>query len=137
VKIPRHAKKEPVAVPMTTFTDLIFTLIIFFMATTTFREQERDIQVNLPDDSKNESLSSVEKVIVINVRKSGAYVLKGEQVTLDELARLVAAAVKADPTQKVLVRADQEALHGYVAQAVAICKQVGVSEANIGYEVPR
>ena len=38
--------------------------------------------------------------------------------------------------KKVLIRGDQEALHGYVAKAVAICRSAGIKEANIGYQAP-
>lgn len=121
---------------VTPVVDLMFTLLIFFMTTTVFKEIERDIQVNLPTDSSQETLSSADKVIVINVRKNGTYIMADKQVNPDEMAVLIGDAVKRDPGQKVLVRADQEALHGYVARAIAMCRHAGVSQANIGYQVP-
>lgn len=117
--------------------DIMFILIIFFLATTTFKEVERDIQVQLPVDSQGETLSSSDKVIVVNVRKNGTYIVQDQQVTVEEMAQLVADSVKENPGQKVLIRADQESLHGYVARAVAVCRHVGVNEANIGYQIPR
>ncbi len=116
--------------------DVMFILIIFFLATTTFKEEERDIQVALPQDAQGETLSASDKVIVINIRKSGTYVMLDRQVTVEEMADLVKASLVEDPNQKVLIRADQEALHGYVAQAVATCKHAGVNEASIGYQIP-
>jgi biopolymer transport protein ExbD len=137
MRIPRQTSTESPAVPMTTFTDLVFTLLIFFMVTTTFREEERDIQVNLPEDTQAQTLSAADKLIVINVRKTGVYLVRDRQLTVEELAKAIKAEIAEDPNRKVLVRADQEALHGYVAQAIATCKHVGVNEANIGYEVAR
>jgi len=116
--------------------DVMFILIIFFLATTTFKEEERDIQVALPQDAKGETLSSSDKVIVINIRKSGSYVMLDRQVTVEEMDDLVRQSLVENPNQKVLIRADQEALHGYVARAVAICKHAGVAQANIGYQIP-
>jgi len=116
--------------------DVMFILIIFFLATTTFKEEERDIQVALPRDVQGETLSSSDRVIVINIRRSGTYVMLDRQVTVEEMAELVKVSLAEDPNQKVLIRADQEALHGYVARAVATCKHSGVSEANIGYQIP-
>ncbi len=115
--------------------DMMFTLIIFLMATTTFQEIERDIKVNLPVESHIEALSSSDKVIVVNVRKSGAYIVQDRQVTPEEMMQMVADAMKNNPDQKVLVRADQEALHGYVARAISACRRAGAKEANIGYQV--
>ena len=116
--------------------DVMFILIIFFLATTTFKEEERDIQVSLPQDTQGKTLSSSDKVIVINIRKSGSYVMLDRQVTVEEMADLVKASLLENPNQKILIRADQEALHGYVARAVTVCKHAGVGKANIGYQIP-
>ena len=122
---------------MVPFIDVVLVLLIIFMVMTPFlvKMQERDIQVNLPVDAQNQTLSTVD-VITINVRRNGAYVVQGKQVTLEEMAQIVMAAVKVNANQKVLIRGDQEALHGYVAKAVSTCKRAGVKEAKIGYQVP-
>ena len=122
---------------MVPFIDIVLVLLIIFMVLTPVlvKMQERDIQVNLPVDAQNQTLSNVD-VITINVRRNGAYVVQGKQVTLEEMAQIVIAGVKANANQKVLIRGDQEALHGYVAKAVSTCKRAGVKEAKIGYQVP-
>ena len=122
---------------MVPFIDIVLVLLIIFMVLTPVlvKMQERDIQVNLPVDAQNQTLSTVD-VITVNVRRNGSYVVQGKQVTLEEMAQIVMAGVKANPNQKVLIRGDQEALHGYVAKAVSTCKRAGVKEARIGYQVP-
>jgi biopolymer transport protein ExbD len=137
MRIRRASAQTSDEINITSLLDVMFILIIFFMATTTFREEERDVQVRLPQDAQGKALSSAERVIVVNVRKSGAYVVMNDQVTVEEMAKLVIDAVKNDPEVKVLVRADQEALHGYVARAIATCRHAGVSSANIGYQLPK
>ena len=137
MKIARGRQDSSEIINMSSLLDVMFILIIFFLATTTFKEEERDIQVQLPQDAQGETLSSSDKVIVINIRRSGAYVMLDQQVTVEEMSRLVTDAVKEDAGQKVLVRADQEALHGYVARAVSTCKHAGVASANIGYQLPK
>ena len=47
----------------------MFILIIFFLATATFTEEERDIQVNLPQSAAARS-TQAPKMIVINVRET-------------------------------------------------------------------
>jgi biopolymer transport protein ExbD len=137
MRIRRETEGGSEIINMSSLLDVMFILIIFFLATTTFKEEERDIQVSLPQDTEGTTLSSADKVIVINVRKSGAYVLLDQQVTVEEMKQVLADELKEDPNQKVLIRADQEALHGYVARAVSMCKHAGVHEANIGYQLPR
>jgi len=123
---------------MVPFIDVVLVLLIIFMVLSPMlvKMQERDIQVNLPVDSQNQALSTMDDVIAINVRRNGSYVLRGKQVTVEEMTQALKDAVAQNKDKKILVRGDQEALHGYVAKAVAICRQAGVKEANIGYQAP-
>jgi biopolymer transport protein ExbD len=134
VKIRRTDESGSDSINITSLLDVMFILIIFFLATTTFQEEERDIKVNLPESIEGKALSSVTKLLVINVRKNGTYLLGAEEVDVSQLQQKLAAAAESDPEQKVLVRGDREALHGYVAAAVAMCRRAGVREANIGYK---
>ncbi len=133
--IRRYTEDQSEIINMSSLLDVMFILIIFFLATTTFQQEERDIRVSLPSDSRGQTLSSAERVIVVNVRKSGAYVVLNQQMTVEEMAEAMRKEIKKDPDKKVLVRADREALHGYVAKAIAVCKHAGVSQANIGYQL--
>ena len=136
MKIRRPSESDASVINVSSLVDVMFILIIFFLATTTFQQEERDIKVNLPESAEGQSLSTATKLIVVNVRADGTYVMGGKEVAVDALGRALVDAVKADPGQKVLVRGDQQALHGHVAAAVSLCKQVGVHEANIGYQLP-
>ena len=134
----RRASEEPRSlIDIAPLIDIMFTLIIFFLATTTFEKEERDIKVSLPDSGKSNTLSSAPKVVVINVREDGSYYLGQETVTLPLLQERLVEAVAAKSDQKVLIRGDQRALHGHVAAAVLACKKAGIHEANIGYKLPR
>lgn len=134
MRIKRDRNEDSEVINITSLLDVLFILIIFFLVTTTFKNLEIDQQVNLPADSEGKPLGETEPVIVINVRKSNAYMMMGKQVTVEEMSAIVADAVKETPGKKVLIRADQEALHGYVAKAVATCRHAGIAEANIGYD---
>jgi len=125
---------------MVPFIDITLVLLIIFMVMSPMlvKMQERDIQVNLPVDSQSQALSTMDSnLITINVRRNGSYVVRSKQITVEEMTQLIQDAVKSNPGQKVLVRGDQEALHGYVAKAIAVCRYSGVKDANIGYQVPQ
>lgn len=111
--------------------DIMFILIIFFLVTMSFHEQETDMAVNLPETDL--TLSSAVQVLVINIRNDGSYYLNDKRMDLQALNEELLNVVQRNPDQKVLVRADRNALHGQVAQAIAAARRVGVSEANIGY----
>ena len=118
--------------------DVMFILIIFFLVTTTFKEEEIDHMVNLPVDAKNQSLTqSTGNLIKINIRKSGAYVLMGKQVTEEQISDWMKTEVKKKPDIKVLIRSDQDAKHLYLANVMSICRHVGVPRANIAVKTER
>ncbi len=137
MRIGRSAPPAEDIINITPLVDMMFILVIFFSLTSVFQQEERDIQVNLPETTEDQTLSSASKVIVINVRKDGTYVMGAQRATIQEIGKLLTTALEADPNQKVLVRGDQQALHGHVAAAVVACKRAGVHEANIGYQVAR
>ena len=134
MRIRRQTESEKTIINVTSLLDVMFILIIFFLATSTLQREEHDISVNLPTDSGTASLSSTTKTLVINVRKSGMYYIQNGTKTIDEMRKIVSEAVTHNPEQKVLIRGDREALHGHVAAAVSVCKNSGIQEANIGYQ---
>ena len=108
---------------------------------TTFREEEHDILINLPDVSKRgTALSTAMKLIVVNVRSADRneedplYVVGGQGVNLLQLREIVAAGVKNNADQKVLIRGDNHAFWGDGARALAACRAAGVTKANVGFD---
>ena len=120
--------------------DCMFILLIFFLATSTFEQEELDIKVNLPQSAADKSLTAATNLIVINIRAAdrpkdeGLYIVSNKQMTLEQLKATVAEAVKGNPDQKILVRGDRRAFHGDVAAAVTACSEAGIKEVNIGYD---
>ncbi len=118
--------------------DVMFILIIFFLVTTTFKEEEIDHMVNLPVDARNQSLTqSTGNLAKINIRKSGAYVLMGKQVTEEEISTWMAAEYSKKPDLKILIRSDQDAKHLYLANVMSICRHVGIARANIAVKTEK
>ena len=117
---------------MSSLLDVLFILIIFFLVTTTFKQQEDDHRVDLPVDQRNQALSNkAGDVIKVNIRKSGAYVIMDKPVTEEMVEKTMKNAVEKRPDVKVLIRADKEAKHLYVANVLSICKFVGVKDTHI------
>lgn len=135
MRIPRDEAGEGSGVPdMTPFIDCMFILIIFFLAAATFRQEEVDIQVNLPHADAKAALSAAPQVLVINVRQDGRYGVGARGLEFGALVSAVRESVAGNPAQKVLIRGDRAARHEHVAAAVRACKEAGVARANIGYD---
>ena len=119
-------------ISMTNLMDILLILISFFLVASSFTEEEIDHTVNLPSDTKNQSLTqAANQLININIRKNGSYVVTGKQVTEEHIAKWMAEEVAKKPDIKVLIRCDQDAKHLYLANILSICRHVGVPKANI------
>ena len=134
MRIPREESSDDNVINISSLLDVMFILIIFFLATATFTEEERDIQVNLPQSAAAQSSTQAPKMIVINVREDGSYHVANQTMDIASLKNTLIEAVSSNPDQKVMVRGDRNALHGNVANAISVCKQVGIHKTNIGYE---
>ena len=134
MRIPREEPSDDNVINISSLLDVMFILIIFFLATATFTEEERDIQVNLPQSAAAQSSTQAPKMIVINVREDGTYHVANQTMDIASLKNTLIEAVSSNPDQKVMVRGDRNALHGNVANAISVCKQVGIHKTNIGYE---
>ena len=115
--------------------DVMFILIIFFLVTTTFKEEEIDHLVNLPTDKRNQSMSQLKgNVIKINIRENGSYNVMGTQMTEEQLTawmegrarpahagRKLQAAVRETPLAAVafVAQAGQDAALEQALRAVA------------------
>ncbi len=134
MRIPRQEENDEDVINISSLLDVMFILIIFFLATATFTEEERDIQVNLPQSGAAQSVTQAPKMIIINVRQDGTYQVAQESHDLTTLRETLVQSVKNNPDQKVLVRGDKNAAFGFIANAVSLCKEVGIHKANLGFE---
>ena len=128
----KGSSQEGDIINISSMIDVMFILIIFFLVTTTFKEEEVDHLVKLPVESRNQSLTQTAgNLIKVNIRDNGAYVVMGQAVTEEKLTEWMQEEREKKPEIKVLVRCDKESKHLYLANVMSICRFVGVPEANI------
>lgn len=131
IRDPLHEQEEPYnLVPLT---DMVFNLLIFFMAATTFTQVEKELGIELPHVSTLTPISAQPKQLIINIKQDGTTVVAGKTVTPRELIPLVQALMKKDPEGAVIIRTDERTVMRHFADVTRICKQQGVREAKIVY----
>ena len=113
--------------------DILFTLIIFFLVTSTFEKKEKEEKVQLPRHGGS-SLVNKERPFYINVLRDGTYRVQGETVDLDTLQVRLNNRHKEKPEQRVVIRGDAKAFHGQTTAALAAASQAGFPSANIAWD---
>lgn len=133
MKLIRAQDEEATGIDVAPLIDILFTLIIFFLVTTTFQEKEKEEEVRLPRQGGS-SLVNKDRPFYINVLQDGTYSVGGEIVKLDDLELKLKLRFEEKPDQKLVLRGDSKAFHGQTASALDVARRVGFSKASIAYD---
>lgn len=117
---------------LTPLIDVVFLLLIFFLVTSEFEEEERRLDIVLPSATSAVPMTSKPREVVVDIDADGAVFLRGEMTSLDELQRLLGIAVASNPTnQTVVIRADRNTSFQPVVSVMDICNRSGVSDYSV------
>ena len=130
--------KDPFTEPEEPFnfiplTDMVFNLLIFFMAATTFAQVERELGIQLPRATTFASLSSIPQEMVVNIDERGTPIVKRQTHTPQSLTDLLAPMARQNPNLRVIIRADERGTVKNFATVTDAVKRAGVGEAKIVY----
>jgi biopolymer transport protein ExbD len=103
------ADEDKTDINLSPMIDCIFILLIFFIVTTVFVE-EQGIQVAKPDAAASVSLEEKENV-VLEITADDKILFGGHEIGLSEVTAKVKSLVK-DPETPVVIRADEKAHQG-------------------------
>jgi biopolymer transport protein ExbD len=113
--------------------DMVFLLLIFFLVATTFAQEEREINIQLPDASLSQPISAPPQQVIINILADGTTKVGGRAYDRPQLRELLTRVVTNEPEREVLIRADERSIHKYFADVASLCRRVGINEVKIGY----
>lgn len=117
------------ALSLTPLIDVVFLLLIFFLVATRFAQEDRELDVPLPDASEAKPLTVAPKEVFINIDQQGHFYVGGQEVDAQELeAILVRAATNNPLNQSVIIRADKRVPFDFVVQAINLCKKAGIHD---------
>ena len=131
-----RASRREATVELTPLIDVVFLLLIFFMVSTSF-VQNQALYVDLPqangDAQPNEDL-----FINVVVQQNGRYEIEGSIVvdtSLQGLAKTLQAVVEKNAARRtslpVVISADATATHQSVVRVMDACAQVGLTQISL------
>jgi biopolymer transport protein ExbD len=120
---------------LTPIIDVVFLLLIFFLVATRFEEEERSLDVVLPQASEAMPLVAKPKELFVNVDDRGRYFVSGQFVTEAELeAALVQAAANNPGRQTVIIRADKRCVWQFIVTVMDLCNKAGIRDYRVTAE---
>lgn len=129
----RNARKHKLKaeINVVPFIDVMLVLLIIFMITAPLIKQ--GVEVKLPELPEGQSKSfdqSKVKAIVITV-KEDAYYIVDQQVSIDQIAKVVQEQRALNPSVQVLVKGDQAVLYQKVISLIGELKTAGINDAGL------
>lgn len=117
---------------LTPLIDVVFLLLIFFLVTSEFEEEERRLDIVLPTATSAVPMTGKPREIVIDIDDDGNVYLGGQTTTFGDLERLLKAAVAKNPTnQTAVIRADRSASFQPVVTVMDVCNQSGITDYSV------
>jgi biopolymer transport protein ExbD len=135
--VPVAIRKSPSAatLSLTPMIDVVFLLLIFFLVSTRFEQEERDMDVDLPQASEAEPTTFQGKDIFVTVTPEGRYFVEGKQLDASGVEAFLTAAHQSNPGgQRVMIRADRESRTRHVVAVMNACNKAHIRNYSIATE---
>jgi biopolymer transport protein ExbD len=116
---------------MTPMIDVVFNLLIFFLLSSTYLNEERNVELQLPRVSTAAPLTDAPQELSIDVHSDGRIVVEGKPLTLERIRERLQRALANYPDQAVAIRGDATVAYEKVAQVVAVCREVGIRRLDM------
>jgi biopolymer transport protein ExbD len=110
---------------LTPLIDMLFLLIIFFIVTSAFVEEEKILEVELAKSQFAEPLTSPQSPIVINITIDGAIFLGATPVTKTELTEQLRTIHGDHKGRQVQIRGDRRVAFQHVVDVHGLVNEIG------------
>jgi biopolymer transport protein ExbD len=117
---------------VTPLVDVVLVVLIIFMATAPMIAR-RAIRVDVPRVAKSDK--SATDALAVALDGKHELTLSGKRTTLDELKKVLSAAIAAKPEQAITLSADKALPYGEVAELLDAVRSSGIKK--VGLEVQR
>ena len=135
VQIKRSTAIESLSI--TPLIDVVFLLLIFFLVSSRFSEEERELDLNLPSVSEALPATLEPSELVINIDREGRFFIDGAFRQSEQVEQILRRAQTNNPlTQTVVIRGDRQTDWEAIATAMSLCKKVGIFEYTATMDDP-
>ena len=120
--LPEQRRPKPQIV-VTNLIDVILLLVFFFMITSSFAQDKRQVPVELPQAGSASIIDA--ELMTIQVDKAGAVLWTGKPVSSVKLEHIVSRYLGTRKDRPVLLEADQGVSYGHVMTALDTIRRAG------------
>lgn len=124
MKIAVRKRRAP-SIIIVSLVDILTILLIFFVVSTTFKKDQPEVQINLPDSKTATLATSESEHAIVSVNESDEIRLEGNVVNVEELETSVRN-LPASRKSALALQADKKASFGTIIKVMDALKLAGV-----------
>lgn len=129
----RH-RRSNVVLNLTPLIDIVFLLLVFFMLTAHFIEDQA-IDITLPK-AKSSTTTEQDEFVEVTLTPTGELLVAGETVAPGDLVETLRGALHAPDKRFVRLRGDRESNFGMAVHVIDAARSAGAESLNILTERP-
>lgn len=122
----RNAMQERPTIQMAPLIDIVFLLLIFFMAASVFHQLETEIDITVPTAKESTEIQRSPGEIIINIRKDGTIIVNQKRLSNKELENMLYRVAELYKGQPIIIRADKKTYHKDVIKVLDISAGAGI-----------
>ena len=108
---------------LTPVIDVVFLLLIFFLVATEYHQEERELDVVLPEVAQAQPLAMT-KELIVNITKAGVFKVAGRDYNEQQLYQIIREAKQNNPQMTALIRGDGESALRHAVRVMGMCNEV-------------
>ncbi len=121
------SRRKP-TVPIISLIDILAILLIFFILTTTFKEQKALLKIKLAESTQGQVSPSKARRIVLGISKEKKIFLDGIEVPIDNLSESLALLLSQQSDLKLQMKADEEIPFGFLVKVWDELAEAGLKD---------
>lgn len=116
---------------LTSMTDIVFLMLVFFLLATAFIDPERALDLELPRAEHARDPEIEPREIVIEVARDGALAIGGEPIAADDLEGELRRRAGSEKVP-ITIRGDRLAHHEAIVAVLDACGAAGLTDVSVG-----
>jgi biopolymer transport protein ExbD len=123
--------------PMAPLLDIVFLLLIHFMAATVFAQWEKQVNIAVPTASTAQEQRRQLGELILNVDKAGQLYINGQPYSSETALELLKQIADAFRDQPIILRADKDTSVQTLLQVMDLCREADIWNVSLATVDPQ
>lgn len=123
--------------PLAPMVDVVFLLLIFFIATMQYTQSERELNVSVPVAEEGADARQTVGEIIVNVRESGEVVVDKSVMNKAQLFEKLKRIAAVHKNQAIRIRGDGKVEYQKIVEVIDVCQKAGIPNISFATQVQR